>query len=259
MMQQSKPSALQLSACARVPSGGRSTVTIHHGVTFMEVLVVVGLVLLLLAILFPGLGKARELSRRVQCQNNLKQWGIAMQCYRDEYNDYLPMEGTTGARGHTFKYGWYNLLPPYLDAPAYRDVEGANKDIREFPELHMWICPSKNLSTAYKSNTGKNQYHYGMNLLLDGVASQANDEDHPQIATPYAKKPHAVLMFDIYPNSPRGTQRDVGASYHRGIGNVLFIDNSVRAFRSNEFVVDGKFPSGKPIWNHPHMYWGPEP
>lgn len=231
----------------------------RRGVTFMEVLVVVGVVVLLLAMLFPSLQKARELSRRVQCQTNLKQWGIAMQFYRDEHNDYLPMEGTTGATGHKFPYGWYNVLPPYLDAPAYRDVEGAGKDIREFPELHMWICPSKNLSTAYKSGTGKNQYHYGMNLLLDGVASQANDEVYPKIASPFAKKPHAVLMFDIYPNSPRGRQSDVGTSYHRGIGNVLFIDGSVRLFRADEFVVDGNFKNAKPIWNHPHMYWGTKP
>lgn len=79
------------------------------------------------------------------------------------------------------------------------------------------------------------------------------------IATQFSKKPHTVLMIDIYTNSPRGDQGDVGTSYHRGFGNVLFIDNSVRSFRSDEFVEDGDFIKGKPIWNHPHMYWGEPP
>ncbi|MFY4729985.1 DUF1559 domain-containing protein [Nitrospira sp. BLG_2] len=231
----------------------------RRAVTFMEVLVVVGVLLLLLSMLFPSIGSAREQSRRILCQNNLRQWGMAMQAYRDDNKNYLPMEGTTGATGHKLPYGWYNVLPPYLNAPAYRDVEGVGKDIREFPELHMWICPSKNLSAAYKSGSGKNQYHYGMNLVLDGVASQSDDEPRPLIASQFYNKPHTVLMFDIYPNSPRGAQADVGTSYHRGIGNVLLIDGSVRSFRDDEFVVGGNFKHPVPIWNHPHMYWGDTP
>lgn len=229
-----------------------------RGVTFMEVLVVIAVLLLLLAMLIPGLGLAREQTRRILCQNNLKQWGTAMQFYRDDHRDYLPMEGTTGSTGHTLVYAWYNVLPPYLNAPAYRDVEGAGKSIREFPELHMWICPSKNLSKQYKSDTGMNQYHYGMNLVLDRVQNPA-DATKPIIASPFAKKPHTVLMFDIFYNMPRGQQRHVGTSYHRGIGNVLFIDTSVQSFRADEFVVDGDFEHPKPIWNHPRLYWGDMP
>ncbi len=235
----------------------RSNRTSHRGVSLMEVLVVVGVLVLLLAMLFPGLGKAREQARRILCQNNLRQWGMAMQLYRDDNQNYLPMEGTTGTKAYEHKYGWFNVLPPYLNAPAYRDVEGVGKDIREFPELHMWICPSKNLSPAYKSNSGMNQFHYAMNMLLDGMQSLPGDDaEKPIIASPFSKKPHTVLMFDIFSNSPRGTQQNVGTSYHRGIGNVLFIDGSVRSFRSAEFVTDGDFVHGKPIWNHPHMYWG---
>jgi|CXWL01.1.fsa_nt_gi prepilin-type processing-associated H-X9-DG protein len=235
--------------------------TSHRGVTFMEVLVVVGVLLLLLAMLFPGLSKAREQARRVLCQNNLRQWGLANQYYRDDNRDYLPTEGSylDVARRDT----WFNLLPPYLNAPAYKDVEGMGKDIKEFPELHTWICPSKNLSKAYKSSSGKNQFHYGMNIVLDGMNSPetpgSKDTGDQLMANIYAKKPNTVFMFDILENSPAGYQKHVGTTYHRGAGNVLFLDGSVQSFRDAEFVVNGDFKHPIPIWNNPHLYWGYTP
>ena len=226
----------------------------------MEVLVVVAVLLLLLAMLFPSLSNAREQTRRILCRNNLRQWGTATQYYRDDSRDYLPTEGTYLHPDEP--YTWFNVLPPYLNAPAYRDVEGVGKDIREFPELHMWICPSKNLSTVYKSGTGMNQFHYAMNLVLDGVTGLTPDKDMPNIpirASLFNKKPNTVYMFDVYSNISCGSQRNVKTPYHRGIGNVLFLDGSVQSFRSDEFVVAGDFDHPVPIWTNPQMYWGYTP
>ena len=228
----------------------------------MEVLVVVAVLLLLLAMLFPSLAKAREQARRILCQNNLRQWGTAIQYYREDNNNFLPTEGTYLNLDKPST--WFNVLPPYLNAPPYREVEGVGKDIREFPELHMWICPSKNLSKAYKSTSGKNQFHYGMNEVLDGMNSSLTPNfldsgEKPIHAGRFLDKPNTVFMFDIYSNDPRGYQKHVGTDYHRGVGNVLFLSGSVLTFRAEDFVVDGDFKHPKPIWNHPHMYWGYTP
>lgn len=227
----------------------------------MEVLVVISVLLLLLAILFPSLSEAREAARKLICQKNQKEWGIALRFYRDDNRDYLPTEGSY--LEITKPNTWFNALPPYLHAPAYKDVEGMGKDIKEFPEMHMWICPSKNLTKEYKSGSGKNQFHYGMNMVLDGMNSahtpDFKDTDDPMTASRFAKNPDTVFMFDILDNSPAGYQRHVGTSYHRGVGNILFLDGSVRAFRSREFVKDGNFSDPIPIWDHPQMYWGYQP
>jgi len=223
----------------------------------MEVLVVISVLMFLLAILFPSLGAAREQARRILCQNNLRQWGTANQYYRDEHKDYLPTEGTYLYPDES--YTWFNVLPPYLHAPPYREVEGVGKDIREFPELHMWICPSKNLSPVYKSGSGKNQFHYAMNLVLDGVDGLTpfpDEENVPIQASLFAHQSKTIFMFDVYSNISCGSQRNVGTDYHKGLGNVLFLDGSVRPFRSEDFVVDGNFKNPRPIWNHPNMYWG---
>ncbi len=58
--------------------------------TLIELLVVVAIIALLIAILLPSLGRAREQTKLVKCQSNLGQWGKAIIVYTAENNDYLP-------------------------------------------------------------------------------------------------------------------------------------------------------------------------
>lgn len=225
----------------------------------MEVLVVIGIAMFLLALLIPGLESAKELCRRMMCAGNLKQWGMALQYYRQDHDDYLPTEGTYFSLGKP--YTWFNVLPPYLDAPAYRDVEGVGDAIKEFPALHVWICPSKNLSPKFKSGSGKNQIHYGMNMVLDGMTGSLTPDfpdqgSEPIRAMSFADKPSTVFMFDIYPADPRGNPTDVATSFHKNYANVLYLNGAVANFQAKDFVVDGDFRRAKPVWTHPKLYWG---
>ncbi len=231
----------------------------RRGISLLEVLIVIGVILLLFSMLVPGLENAKELSRRVMCAGNLKQWGMALHYYRDDHDDYLPTEGTYFAPDKP--YTWFNVLPPYLDAPAYRDVEGVGDAIKEYPALHVWICPSKNLSPRFKSQSGKNQIHYGMNAVLDGMNSSQMPDfpdqgDKPIRATSFADKPHTVFMFDIYPADTGGDPRDVATTFHKDYANILYLSGAVAHFQAKDFVVDGDFRRAEPVWTHAKLYWG---
>ena len=59
----------------------RRLVRLQRGFTLIELLVVIAIIAILAAILFPVLPRAKEAGRRVRCQSNLRQIGIAFSMY----------------------------------------------------------------------------------------------------------------------------------------------------------------------------------
>jgi len=125
-------------------------ICIRRGFTLIELLVVIAIIAILVALLLPAVQQAREAARRSQCQNNLKQIGLALHNYHDVYRCFPPGGVTIGrCCGTPSRISWTISLLPYLDQSnlfnRYNsnlpNEHTANKFVRE-QYVDVYRCPS---------------------------------------------------------------------------------------------------------------------
>jgi len=94
----------------------------RRGFTLVELLVVIAIIGVLIALLLPAVQQAREAARRIQCNNQLKQLGLAMHNYHDTYLK-MPFNaarvGTAGSAPSFF----VRLLPFVEQGAAYDQLD----------------------------------------------------------------------------------------------------------------------------------------
>jgi prepilin-type N-terminal cleavage/methylation domain-containing protein/prepilin-type processing-associated H-X9-DG protein len=97
----------------------------RRGFTLIELLVVIAIIAILIALLLPAVQQAREAARRSQCRNNLKQIGLALHNYHDNFNTF-PMGNNNHQTGGWGQSWWIGVLPYIDQAPLFN---GFNSNI----------------------------------------------------------------------------------------------------------------------------------
>jgi prepilin-type N-terminal cleavage/methylation domain-containing protein/prepilin-type processing-associated H-X9-DG protein len=89
--------------------------------TLIELLVVIAIIAILAAILFPVFAQARDKARSIACMSNMKQLGVAIQMYTQDYDEQIFFRSTTNVdstRTHMATSGnalrWWNMISPYV-------------------------------------------------------------------------------------------------------------------------------------------------
>jgi prepilin-type N-terminal cleavage/methylation domain-containing protein/prepilin-type processing-associated H-X9-DG protein len=124
-----------------------------RGFTLIELLVVIAIISILASMLFPAFSRARESARKVVCISNLKQVGLGIMMYKQDYDEMFPT-------GHPCWASTQATLPPgeFL-------IDVVNPYIKS---TQVWDCPSwKGLISG--------AYNGSYNFLTDDPSTGAND------------------------------------------------------------------------------------
>ena len=115
-----------------------SEVKDRGGFTLIELLVVVSIIALLVSILLPALGRARDSAKSAVCISNLRQQGLSMLAYHADYNDtYAPTFTWFYKNG---RVSVYERLKPYGPETPGQDVT---------KPTGIWVCPSDKPAQQY--------------------------------------------------------------------------------------------------------------
>lgn len=199
----------------------------HNGFTLIELLVVIAIIAILAAILFPVFARAREKALQSSCSSNLKQIGLGLMMYIQDYDEMLPFGHCSSdtADWAASKY-WYNIITPYTK----------NADIIK--------CPSDKYSAVgYGWNYPHNPYRasYGGAMSMADLKAPAE-----RLALCDSNAYWVVYCPTHYPNWSDGFCRVTDR--HNGGSNVVFWDGHVKWLRQSDLLRSDN--QGQILWGH---------
>ena len=242
------------------PRLGSRRVRFKRAFTLIELLVVMAIIAILVAILLPAVQRARAAARTVQCRNNLKQLGLALNQYVEVYNGHFMPVCTwdwrdSGSRAW-YWFGEVTGWDPMLNRPI---VDPTQNFLGPYMERNQAVghCPEfTDYESVYQKATGGYAYNYvhlGPGINIDWITSQVippvtyliRDIAQTHNTVAFADSAHVnwwsngataaqpKLEENFYLEPPVNQYPTVHFRHTGDLANVLFVDGHVESKKPN--------------------------
>ncbi len=135
-----------------------------HGFTLVELLVVVAIIALLVSILLPTLGKAKEQTRTVICMSNLRSLGLGFAFYTDENDSWWPAAGGWGGDIRNSGNDWHEFTWDWILYPLYQ-------------QLGLLNCPSDKMPRDYDGFAVPQDRRHPRSYAINGAITWVGPSD----------------------------------------------------------------------------------
>lgn len=187
--------------------------------TLIELLVVIAIIAILAAILFPVFAKAREKARQSSCSSNMKQLGLSLMQYVQDYDEMYPTRG--GNNDATTSPSWRQRIQSYTKSTEiFRCPSNTSNSTQADAAGNTWGADYPRINRSYGMN---DRFSVQSQAAIDAPASKILvAELRNQNWTDYASNWWNGAMPGNWGNSFAG---------HSGVANYLFGDGHVKSMK----------------------------
>jgi prepilin-type N-terminal cleavage/methylation domain-containing protein/prepilin-type processing-associated H-X9-DG protein len=215
---------------------------LRKGFTLIELLIVIAIIALLAAILFPVFSRARENARRASCQSNLKQIGLGIMQYTQDYDEKMPYHQIFNPPVPQ-EVPWQFSIQPYVKSvqlfkcpsnvgPPTPYVYGSNQTANGVPAIRIsYVANGGELVGDSTSGVGmgglrpfRKHDRAPMSLALMSFPSTT-------IAVSEVKNSAGSAINPFLLDNTKFNGANTGFTNHLGVTNFLFIDGHVKAMK----------------------------
>ena len=208
--------------------------SLRRGFTLIELLVVIAIIAILAAILFPVFARARENARRASCQSNLKQIGLGILQYTQDYDEKLPSRVNYDDR-----LNWRDVIQPYVKSTQlFACPSNTGNQLPTWPPLDPNGQPKNGAGRSYSINGAGNDIN-NANSNIGGTAPTGDNGIAASLAA-LGSPSEILLVGESDPNwefPELNMSGSVQEAYnnlfkgHLGTTNFLFADGHVKALK----------------------------